>query len=97
MAMRKICLILAAAILTGPLMVAASVPAAAQGGWAQRCYDLWYQRNSIYAAKGYCFRTAQARSVFGPGCFPPYGRLTNWEKRQVAAIQAEEGRLGCRY
>lgn len=67
----------------------------AQDGWPS-CYELWYQRNAIYAARGYCFRTARARSVFGPGCFPPYGRLSPAEQREVARIQAMEAQMGCR-
>lgn len=65
--------------------------AAAQGA----CENLWYQRNSIYAARGYCFRTARAQAVFGPGCYPPYGRLSPGEQSQVAGIQRQEGQLGC--
>jgi YARHG domain len=59
------------------------------------CYQLWYARNSIYAARGYCFKTAKAKAVFGPGCFPPYGKLTSSQQGQVADIQYWEGRKGC--
>lgn len=72
--------------------VATSGPVLAQRG---ACGQLWYERNEIYARNGYCFKTARARSVFGPGCFPPYGRLNGWDKRRVAEIQAEEADLGC--
>ena len=72
--------------------IATSGPVLAQGG---SCGQLWYERNEIYARNGYCFKTARARAAFGPGCFPPYGRLSGWEKRRVADIQAEERYMGC--
>ena len=68
-----------------------ATPAAAQG----RCGALWYERNEIYARNGYCFKTARARATFGPGCFPPYGRLNSYETRRVRDLQAEEDDLGC--
>jgi hypothetical protein len=66
-------------------------PAHAQG----TCEQLWYQRNQIYADKGFCFKTERARRAFGAGCFPPYGRLSATERRTVASIQREEDELGC--
>ncbi len=72
----------------------AVTPAHAQYA-SMSCSALWYARNEIYARNGYCFRTARARSVFGRGCFPPYGRLSPAEQRQVSQIQAWEARRGC--
>ncbi len=72
------------------LVILTPAPAAAQS-----CGDLWYRRNAIYAEAGYCFQTARARSVFGPGCFPPYGRLTPNQQARVNAIQAQEDYRGC--
>lgn len=69
-----------------------SQPAQAQ---AQSCGQLWYARNSIYSAAGYCFKTAQAIGAFGEGCFPPYGRLSPTQQAQVNAIKAQERRQGC--
>lgn len=80
-----------ALVLAGGFTVSWTERASAQG----ICGRLWYERNSIYARNGYCFRTARARSVFGPGCFPPYGQLSGWERRRVAQIQAEEYEYGC--
>lgn len=85
---RVVLLAVTSGLLAG---LAWSAPAEAQGA----CESLWYQRNSIYAAEGFCFRTARARSVFGAGCYPPYGALSPDEQRQIAAIQSQEGRLGC--
>ena len=62
---------------------------------AQSCGQLWYQRNEIYAQAGYCFQTARARSVFGAGCFPPYGQLTPYQRQRVNEIQAQERYMGC--
>ena len=62
--------------------------AGAQSYDAMGCDELWYARNAIYAAKGYCFKTAHAQQVFGPRCFPPYGALTPAEQSQVNLIPA---------
>ena len=62
---------------------------------AQSCGQLWHQRNSIYAQAGYCFQTPRARSVFGAGCFPPYGQLSGWQRQRVNQIQAQERYMGC--
>ena len=60
------------------------------------CSDLWYARNAIYAAKGFCFKTEQGRQAFGRNCFPPYGKLTARETRDVRRIETWERRSGCR-
>jgi hypothetical protein len=60
------------------------------------CDELWRERNSILAEKGYCFKTAKAIAVFGRGCFPPYGKLEQWQKRRVAEVKLWEHRRGCR-
>lgn len=59
------------------------------------CGELWYARNAIFAAKGYCFKSARGRNAFGAGCFPPYGDLNARERRTVAAIKQWERRRGC--
>ena len=47
------------------------------------CFDLWYYRNVILARKGHCFDRC-GRRVWGYNhCFPPYGKLTPWEAREV--------------
>jgi YARHG domain len=60
------------------------------------CYELWKERNSIYADNGYCFKDAKAIAVFGRGCFPPYGRLKALDKGLVAEVESWEHRKGCR-
>ncbi len=89
--------VLTAAVITVmPMMfgMAAMTPAQAQSGMT--CEQLWYERNAIYAAKGYCFKTQRARNVFGRGCFPPYGKLTPAEQRRVNNIEQWEVYQGCR-
>ena len=81
-------------------LIGAAVPCASSSAMAQQaaymsCGDLWYARNAIYAAKGYCFQTAQARATFGAGCFPPYGALSGSEKARVNELQMWERRKGC--
>lgn len=86
----------AAAIAAMPIVfaVGAARPAAAQSGMT--CEQLWYERNAIYAAKGFCFKTQRARNVFGRACFPPYGKLTPAEQRRVNNIEQWEVYQGCR-
>lgn len=89
--------VLTAAVITVMPMtfgMAMMTPAQAQSGMT--CEQLWYERNAIYAAKGYCFKTQRARNVFGRGCFPPYGKLTPAEQRRVNNIEQWEVYQGCR-
>ena len=59
------------------------------------CGQLWYERNRIFAAAGYCFTTPRALRVFGPRCYPPYGRLAPHRKAVVNEIRYWERRRGC--
>jgi phosphopantetheinyl transferase len=64
------------------------------------CSRLWVQRNAIYKANGYCFKTERAISYFGnAGC--QYDEeadvpLSHRERARIARIIAEERSLGCR-
>ena len=87
--------ILAAGLATAMTLTSFSSAMAQSGYSRMSCDQLWYARNAIYAAKGYCFETDRAIAVFGPGCFPPYGRLSSGEKRRVAEIKKWERRRGC--
>jgi YARHG domain len=78
------------------MVVSGATPAAAQNYRSMTCRELWYERNRIYARSGYCFETRRARRVFGRGCFPPYGRLRRWERREVGRIERWEYRKDCR-
>jgi hypothetical protein len=72
----------AAALLLGSL----AAPTLAQNGADLSCRELWYARAAIYARNGYCFRTARARAVFGPGCFPPFGTMSAWDGARVQLL-----------
>ncbi len=64
---------------------------------AQSCFDLWYERNLIYAENGYCFSTSFGRHTFASfECWTSNPRLTAAEQRRVAALKAEEKRRGCK-
>ncbi|RFB80028.1 YARHG domain-containing protein [Methylovirgula sp. 4M-Z18] len=82
------------AIVAGCLTTLISGDASAQLS-AYSCYDLWHERNAIYARRGYCFKTDRAISEFGVGCFPPYGRLTPQEAYRVREIQYWEAQSDC--
>lgn len=75
------------------------VPAAAMAQ-ASSCGDLWYRRNAIYKAAGYCFKTARAIQAFGnAGCM--YDSvdevlLSPVQHRIVADIISQERAWGCR-
>jgi YARHG domain len=79
------------------ILVAGLVPSATaqEDPAGMSCNALLTERNSIYACNGYCFKTERARAVFGPGCFPPYGKLSGWEQSRVNELQMWEQRKGC--
>lgn len=84
------------AALSLPILDGMAVSAQAQSYRDMSCGELWYARNAIYADAGHCFQTARGRRAFGRGCFPPYGRLSRSEQREVARIQRWENIKGCR-
>jgi len=80
--------------LPGGALSLTPAPARAQIG-DYSCEALWHERNSIYARHGYCFKTDRAIAEFGPGCFPPYGRLSGRDADRVNEIQYWERRKDC--
>ena len=79
-------------LLVAPLLLLG----AAGPSQAASCWDLWYERNAIYAANGYCFSTSLARRTFGnAGCWTKNPNLARWERARVANIRAEERRRAC--
>ena len=82
-------------VVSGLGLIAASMPAKAQSYGELSCGQLWYERNAIFAQYGHCFKTAPAISAFGPGCFPPYGRLPPHAQSLVNGIIAWERRRRC--
>lgn len=63
------------------------------------CADLWYERNVIFKAAGYCFRSPRGIQTFGnAGCqFDDEADvpLSARQREQVAGIRLTEQRLGC--
>ena len=91
-AARTIIAVLAALVVLG---------ASAAPTWAQdACQDLWVERNSIYKANGYCFKTARAISYFGnAGCLydnEASFRLSRAERTRIQQIRSLERQYGCR-
>ncbi len=93
---KKFCTLLAGLLwATFVFQIVTADTSLAQDPEDMSCSELWYKRNEIYARNGYCFKTSRARAVFGPGCFPPYGQMSGWEKRRVNELQYWEARKGC--
>jgi hypothetical protein len=63
------------------------------------CFDLWVQRNSIYKAYGYCFKSTKAINYFGnAGCsYDNEGDipLSHADRSTILAIKKTERSLGC--
>lgn len=64
------------------------------------CNDLWYARNSIFAAHGYCFKSARGKAAFGhmrciPGLAAGDVPLTASERNEVSHLKALERQQGC--
>jgi hypothetical protein len=80
----------------GSLFAVAATPLPAR---AESCDDLWYARNEIYKAQGYCFRTRRGIEAFGnAGC--QYDNadevpLSAAQRRTIADIQREERARRC--
>lgn len=75
------------------MLVVAAAPTVAS---AQSCFDLWYERNAIYDANGYCFETDLGMEWFdNSDCYTYNASLSRSEQRRVTAIQREERRRDC--
>lgn len=65
----------------------------------ETCSGLWMQRNSIYKAAGYCFKTARAIRIFGnAGCLYDSELdvpLSARQRQVVDRIVGMERDLGC--
>ena len=89
----------AAVLPLAALLAIAAAPAHARSGGAPSCDDLWYERNALYKAGGYCFRTARAIRTFGnAGCSHDSTDdvpLSANDRRRIGDIQRIEGRQGC--
>lgn len=85
---------LAFAVAAAGLFLEAA-PAAAANYANMSCGQLWFARNAIYASKGFCFQKPETQQAFPNSCFPPYGKLNQWEANQVSQIKYWEARKGC--
>jgi hypothetical protein len=72
----------------------------AQDLWSMSCNQLWMERNSIYKAHGYCFKTRPAIATFGnEGCYVDDERdirFTPGERRLISEITLVERSKVCR-
>jgi YARHG domain len=75
-------------------------PAAQQQLSELSCDQLWFARNSIFKAAGFCFKTSRAISAFGTaGCLYDNEHdvpLSQKDRNVVEAIQGEERYRQCR-
>ncbi len=84
-----------------PAVVRPSRPPSAPAGGPPSCDDLWYRRNVIWHAHGYCFNTARGRAAFdNSACFRDQSAaraaMSAANRTAVEAILAQERALGCR-
>jgi hypothetical protein len=88
-----------AAALIGLASVGLGLAMIATPAKAGVCEDLWVQRNSIYKAYGYCFKTAKAINYFGnAGCvYDNAGSIpmSRADRQTILAIKKREKALGC--
>jgi hypothetical protein len=63
------------------------------------CEQLWTVRNGIYAARGYCFKTARGREAFGNASCRYDDEaevpLNDYERANIRLIRSIEKRRGC--
>jgi hypothetical protein len=62
------------------------------------CYELWYSRNLLFDAKGYCFKTPLAQSAFdNSDCTTETApKFSQKEIAFIEAILAEEKSRACK-
>jgi len=72
----------------------------ARPSFSQSCYELRNERNSIYQAAGYCFRTPRGvREMGNAGCL--YDSMADVplsarDRQRVSLISRQERAMGCR-
>lgn len=60
------------------------------------CNDLWFAKQGIYDAAGYCFGSPLGQSLYdNAGCTTSHPTLTSDARRKVHRIEAREVELGC--
>jgi|JI6StandDraft_1071083.scaffolds.fasta_scaffold232716_1 hypothetical protein len=74
---------LAAAVVAGPASAAS-------------CYELWYKRNAMYDAKGFCFKTEKGQLVFNnDDCWTSHPKFSSSQWKKINAIRKQEKAMGC--
>ena len=67
---------------------------------ADECSKLWFSRNQVYKAAGYCFKTGRSIATFGnAGCQYDDMRdvpLSERDRIAVGRYVRQEAALGCR-
>ncbi len=67
---------------------------------ADECSELWFSRNQVYKAAGYCFKTGRGIATFGnAGCQYDDIRdvpLSERDRIAVGRYVRQEAALGCR-
>lgn len=89
--------LIATALATGLAAGIVGMTALSGAAQAQSCFDLWYERNLIYAENGYCFSSSLGKRTFANyDCWTKNPDLTRSERNRVAQIQRAERRAGCK-
>lgn len=87
-------------IVTAAAAILSANVAQAQDLWSMSCRQLWMERNSIYKAHGYCFKTREAIATFGnEGCYIENEgaiRFTGYEQQLISQITLVERQKMCR-
>jgi hypothetical protein len=82
------------------LTIASSLPVMASEFEGFRCSDLWYERNNVYHAYGYCFQGQRGKKRFGnQGCHRTAEQASQAmgaaNRAFVQRVKDEEQRRGC--
>ena len=83
-------------LATTAIALALTLPGVGAAFASDECFDLWYERNSIYDDNGYCFKTALAKEYFdNSDCWTKKPKFSKAEWKHILAIKEEEDDLGC--
>ena len=79
--------------LTALVVAAPATPAYSE----EICNDLWFTRNSIFQAAGYCFGSPLGKSLFdNTGCTTSNPVLEESDRQKVSLIEQREAELACK-
>ena len=63
----------------------------------EACDDLWFVRNQIFDAQGYCFGSALGKAIFdNSDCTTSNPELSEKDRRYIAELQAMEAEWECK-